>query len=337
MRTNRAFVIDIFMMGLFGAAPMMMACPDNDSGSDAGTDSGSIDDTDAGSLVDAGNLNDAGSDSDAGSGNGGNGPVTDPIGGCVLSSTTGVVPSNLYDNTGIVQSADYAPFTKILTVRGITLMGRADNEDAFMLNVASLIEEIFPGNGNGLNNDKQEEVIRHMYERRTAIPLFKGDDDISFGPGEEEQFDLLTEQNSICDVIFETGQQGQTMEVVEHILHHITMVGLHYAYFNEWGVNEISQLHGQMQNAISEGYYDVSDYQGIPEEERLRILLQEYAYWVISTAWDVQETYGPGGSEWTLPGLAAFQQYQPDMYALIQSTVDQVMAPPSSASLAVFE
>jgi hypothetical protein len=36
-------------------------------------------------------------------------------------------------------------------------------------------------------------------------------------------------RNSVCDVIcYSVG--GQTMEVVEHILHHVTDVGFHFAF-----------------------------------------------------------------------------------------------------------
>ena len=145
MKTTMGSSWGFLTMSCLMAVSLMMGCPDGDSGDDAGTDAGLAQDSDGGGLSDAGNLTDAGHDSDAGSGNGGNGPVTNPIGGCVLSTMTGAVPSNLYENTGIVQSTDYAPFTKVLTVRGITLMGRADNEDAFMNNWAVMLSHLTAG------------------------------------------------------------------------------------------------------------------------------------------------------------------------------------------------
>ena len=46
----------------------------------------------------------------------------------------------------------------------------------------------------------------------------------------------------MCDEIKEidNNEESQIMEVIEHILHHVTMVGLHYTYFNEWGVSKTS-------------------------------------------------------------------------------------------------
>lgn len=39
------------------------------------------------------------------------------------------------------------------------------------------------------------------------------------------------------------------MEIVEHILHHVSMVGLHYNYYSEWGVNTQSQQYSYMTTA----------------------------------------------------------------------------------------
>ena len=43
-----------------------------------------------------------------------------------------------------------------------------------MNQVAGLIEEMFNGKGAGIDQAKQAEVIRIMYQRKTAIPIYKG-------------------------------------------------------------------------------------------------------------------------------------------------------------------
>ena len=35
--------------------------------------------------------------------------------------------------------------------------------------------------------------------------------------------------------------------------------------------------------------------------------MQEYAYWIITSAWDIQETYGLGENEWVLKTSAQLQ------------------------------
>jgi hypothetical protein len=70
--------------------------------------------------------------------------VPNPIGNCVISKPTGKVPKDLYTNSGVMKTKSHAPFDKILTVRGITLMGLPDNTEMFMEKVGRFIEEIFP-------------------------------------------------------------------------------------------------------------------------------------------------------------------------------------------------
>ena len=45
------------------------------------------------------------------------------------------------------------------------------------------------------------------------------------------------------------------MEVIEHILHHVTMVGLHYTFSDDWGVNRSSNQYTEMMNAINQNNY----------------------------------------------------------------------------------
>lgn len=266
------------------------------------------------------------------------GGVADPIGGCVISDASGFVPDDLYSNTGVFQTDEYLPFTKAITVRGITLLGRPENEDAFMEKVATAIEEILPEGKPELDASLQEQMISAMYAHSTAIPFFKGDDDINLTDSEWDQFDEMVDNNSVCDVIFEYGGQGQTMEVVEHILHHMTMIGLHYVFYGDWGVNRKSSHYFHMEDARTNGWYN-ANYGPPNSDESLRIYLQEYAYWVISSEWDIQESYGGdfGGGEWTLTTPTLIETHQPGLHKMYQQTIQTLMQPPSPDTLSWFE
>jgi hypothetical protein len=216
-----------------------------------------------------------------------------------------------------------------------------ENTDQFMLDVAQVVEEMFSQTADGIDAELQQLVIRSMYERKTAIPVLKSSGEMGpeFTNAEWKQFESVQDNHSICDAIFEFGGNGQTMEVVEHLLHHVSMVGLHYTFFDDWGVNTTSKQYTHMQSAISEGYYN-GNYDEIDEpDESLRVYIQEYAYWVISSAWDIQTTFGGdgGGGEWTLQDPDDFQAAQPEMYDIIQQTVMKVMAAPDTSTLAAFE
>jgi hypothetical protein len=254
------------------------------------------------------------------------------FGGCILTTPIGEVPDDLYLVTDIVATDDIPPFTKKLTVYGLTLAARDDASDEFMLLVARTISEIFPRE-EGLDLAKQEEVLRNQYLYKALIPVPVGED-MSFIEEDEATFMLTASQNSICDIIM-SDVPGQVMEVVEHILHFVSDTGLHYAFPAEWGISKDSEIALAMNEAIEKGYYEVEQYGDIDnEEEYHRVLIQEFAYWAISTYWDLQEAYGPvGEAEWNIVTSAELEGKMPALHDMIERTVATVMVAPSLETL----
>jgi hypothetical protein len=255
------------------------------------------------------------------------------LGGCILISPIGEVPADLYQANDVVPTDEYPPFTKKLTVHGLTLAARDDASDEFMQKVATTIREIFPRDEN-LDLAKQEEILRNQYRYKALIPVPVGRD-MDFRKEDEAAWEQTTSMNTVCDIIME-GVEGQVMEVVEHILHYVSDVGLHYTFPNEWGISDSSALAQAMQKSIDEGYYNVTQYGDIEAgEERHRVLMQEFAYWIISTAWNLQEPYGPQGEdEWTIKNQADLKAKLPEFYDVYEATVGRTMVAPSLATLA---
>ena len=257
------------------------------------------------------------------------------IGGCILRVPSVKPPSNLYSISKIIQTDEYQPFTKKLTVCGITLIGREDISDDFMKNVALTIKEMFSPDGENIDKELQERLITNMYEYRTVIPLFKGEN-YEFSASNQEKWDRTVLENSICDIIME-GVSGQVTEVVEHILHFVTAIGMHYTFPNEWGISRNSELYKAMNQAIDNGFYDITQYDEIDDaEDRLRVLLQEYAYWTIYTAWDLREPYGPKNAEWSIMTKAELINKLPDSEMLFEKYVTKVFTAPSKTILESF-
>jgi len=257
------------------------------------------------------------------------------LGGCILISPAAEAPRDLYQESNIVPTDEYKPFTKKLSVYGITLIACDDISDPFMLNIAKTVKEMFPRSG-AIDGALQEDVLRNLYRHRVAIPLFKG----SPGFDSEEEwtaYDNMKLRNSVCDIIMEGEPGRQAMEVVEHILHHVTNVGLHYTFPDEWSISKSSRLYQNMREAIDKEYYDVSSYEDIDDEARERVILQEFAYLLITTAWDLQEPYGGGGDEWTRGGKirnsADLKDKLPKAYQLFEQTIPKVMVSPSKSTL----
>ena len=254
------------------------------------------------------------------------------LGGCILRQPVNEAPEDPYLLTDAIPTDEYPPFVKKLAAYGLTLVAREDISDDFMRLVGRTIVEMFP-QGPEMDSARQAEVLasHHMYAAVIPVPLGR---DYSFMETSAEDWARLESENSVCDIIMQD-VPGQVMEVVEHILHYVSDIGLHYAYPDEWGFGPDSTLVQGMRDAVDRGYYVISQYSDIDDlEVRERVLVQEFAYWVITTAWDLQEDYGPGEIEWQVTDRDDLRAKLPEMDALMERTVDRIMVAPSRRTLA---
>ncbi len=259
------------------------------------------------------------------------------LGGAVQRHPTQAVPDNPFLVGAVVEDGRYEPFPKHLTSCGIVLAATAEVPDGFLELVGQAIGEVF-ARKEGLDLEAQREVVEALHAYGSLLPVPRTERSLErMMRRSEEAFDRLHEQHSICDIIMAEVPGGQVMEVVEHILHTVTDVGLHYRFPEEWGLSRESLLWEAMQMAIDRGYYEIGSYDDLgdaPQEVIDRILLQEFAYWFITTAWDLQEPYGPGEDEWQLRTPADLKTRMPRFYAVYMRTAARVMSPPSRETLA---
>ena len=258
-------------------------------------------------------------------------------GGCIMLNRTREAPDDLFMNSGVVPTDEYPPFTKKIDVYGYTLVGRDDISDKFMIGVAKTIVETLP-QGKNIDNEHQESFIRDMYEHRALIPFYKGTSRIEDGDDRTKWSETRT-KNSVCDVIMEAPGDGQVMEVVEHILHYANDVGLHYTFPKEWGMTRDSELFKFMIECNAKNYYNRDSDKGIEDEDddrNVRGPMQEFGYWVITTAWNLQEPYGPHIGEWTIKDAADMKEKMPEMLEMVERTIGKIMKSPSIATLEEF-
>ena len=111
---------------------------------------------------------------------------------------------------------------------------------------------------------------------------------------------------------------------------------MHYTFPDDWGISRSSPLYQVMQEAIDNQYYNVDQYSEIEEEDRLRVLLQEYAYWLIYTSWDLREPYGPQEAEWSIFNSAELNDKLPESSQLYNNVIPKVMTSPSIETLESF-
>ena len=255
------------------------------------------------------------------------------IGGCVLTTARALPGGSLKAVSSVSAtdgSATYAPFTKILTSYGTTLLALSTVSDSFVTDIGDTIKEMFDATSS-TDSTVQNTFIENSYKYASTIPLFVPTDLNNF------DFQKSKDSNSICDTI-SSGQESrntQVLEVMEHILHIMTDVGFHYTYPDEWGLTTTSTLYTCMQQAINANYYNVSQYENMDNEVKNRVKLQEFAYWFISSAWGLQATYGDNDvSEWSLKTKSSLQTNMSSCYTtLMTNTVDKVLISPDNSFL----
>ena len=94
---------------------------------------------------------------------------------CVQTQPTGAVPQDLYQADSVRSTDEFPPFTKKLTVCGITLIAREDVADLFMEKVAATVSAMFAVHDH-TDTLLQRELLSNLYRYKTAIPLFYGED-----------------------------------------------------------------------------------------------------------------------------------------------------------------
>lgn len=71
------------------------------------------------------------------------------------------------------------------------------------------------------------------------------------------------------------------------------------------------------------------------KEVRNRMIQQELVYWVASTAWNLQDPYGPKNEkEWQIKDRSDLRAKLPDFFAVYEKSVDWDMVAPGTATLA---
>ena len=254
---------------------------------------------------------------------------------CILSYPTADIPMDLYSIGDIIINSDeYLPFSKQITVCGITLIARDDISNNFMNKVANTIYYMFSITSY-TDTLLQQQLIQNLFKYKTVIPLFYGEE-WNISNSEGIAFDETKMGNSLCDIIMED-VPNQVMEVIEHILHHISNIGLHYTMNKDWGLSGESKLYKVTKDAIASGDYNISQYSDISDTSiRNRVILQEYAYWIIYTAWDLRNNYGPSNSEWSIFTKNEFKKKQPRSYELFINSIPKVLTCPADSLLNLF-
>lgn len=263
--------------------------------------------------------------------------TSDKIGGCVFKEV-----QNSYIVTPLSKSMKVTEkkgvFSKNMNVLGLDFIAMEKVSNDFLKDVGQTMEEMFPQDST-LDLPRQHKVLNNLLQYKATIPVIVGHHDSMSEELMTEMENVYEKECSICDVIMYK-QPGQTMEVVEHLLHFITDIGLHYEYPKTWAFNTTnSEVYIAMEEAIDKGFYNVNSYKDMESEKEIyqRVVVQEFAYWLISTHWNLQEKYGPQEDEWTIKNKEDLKDRFPKGYQLVENTVSKIMKAPSNSILEKLE
>jgi Ca2+-binding EF-hand superfamily protein len=260
------------------------------------------------------------------------------LGGCVLTMPRGSVPADVGAVGGVEASRALAPFTKELVACGITLVAEQAVPDSFLVDVGAVIADMFRLDAD-VDITLRAGVLKRLHAYRALLPVVRSEASLdALVQTDPSGFERLRKGNSLCDIIMSEVPEGQVMEVVEHVLHTVTDVGLHTQFPTEWGLSRESQLWLAMQRAIARGDYVIDSYDELRAQadpgESDRVLLQEFASWFLTTAWDLQEPYGPDEEEWTLRTRAELKAVEPEFFEVFERTAGRVLRAPRPEVLA---
>ena len=247
---------------------------------------------------------------------------------------------DMTDRSITIENFDKPGFPKKMITYGTVFAIMEEVTDEFVYEVAQTFHEMFPQDPD-LDLEMQNKVLSKMSQYGSLIPLLNGRYE-SLTDDTKASMEQLSEDYSVCDIImFKDGTGRQTMEVVEHLLHYLTSIGLHLTLPKDWSFSDPkSKVTRVMNQAIDVGLYDVESYNDIIEQDKeiyQRVIVQEFSYWLISTYWDLQEPYGPmSEKEWNVNNKQDLLEKLPEGYDLVENTVDKFMKSPSFDILETF-
>ena len=193
---------------------------------------------------------------------------------------------DMTDRSLTIENFDIPGFPKKMITYGTVFAVMAEVTDEFVYEVAQTFHEMFPQDPD-LDLEMQNKVLSNMFQYGSLIPVLNGRYE-SLTEDTEASMEQLSEDYSVCDIImYKDGTGRQTMEVVEHLLHYLTSIGLHLTLPKDWSFSDPkSKVTRGMNQAIDVGLYDVESYNDIIEQDKeiyQRVIVQEFSYWLIST------------------------------------------------------
>jgi hypothetical protein len=243
----------------------------------------------------------------------------------------------------LILNNDYAPYDKHLTSYGIIVAGLPDVTEDFMEKVGNVLNKTLQRNS--LTSDPDRNLLLGNIIYYQALQRVGSTGMSSYDPPLDETnypgWDNINDNYEVIDFIWEATQNSsedektnaaQVNAIIKPLLHTITLI-LEKS-FTAWSYEDpSSELVLAMNEAINGGYYDPTGKFGDLSETDptayKRAIAQDFAYWMILTAWDLKSYYETvNSSELTIQNRKEMESATPLAHRFFLDYVDPILANP---------
>ena len=243
----------------------------------------------------------------------------------------------------LIKNNDYAPYDKHLKSYGLIVAGLPDVTEDFMKKIGDIVNATF--GRNSVTSDPDRNLLLGNIVYFQALQRVGATGMSSYDPPLNEAnypgWDYVNDNYIVTDFIWEATQNSseeaktnvaQVNAIIKPLIHTITL--MLEKTFSEWSYEDpSSQLVLAMNEAINGGYYDPTGKFGdLSETDSIaykRAIAEDFAYWMIYTAWGSYSSFLPGDSpEWTIETLDEMESNTPLAYALYDDYILRILSNP---------
>ena len=274
--------------------------------------------------------------------------------------------ASIYSSSKVQSSGQYTPFSKSIEVYGLKILGlgkiggQPAVQDEFLQKTAQTFKLLLNPNAPGINKKHQTKALKALANenviQRVGVDAYDAyvprlDNDNYKG------WDKINDSNNATDFIWHLRDEkgtyspsgdAQITETIEHALHTLTQFALPETFPDKLNITSKNgkdtgisgDLYAALQEAISNGVYNINDYQWADDssEEDGQLLLREYLYCLIYAEWGFTPLYTEDKSlspEWSDDHLSpkAIAQDNPLGHQLFKNQISKVISKPSRTDL----
>ena len=274
--------------------------------------------------------------------------------------------SSAYETSSVQATSNYGPYSKVVNVYGLKILGLNNVggmpavSNQFLEKTALTFKLHLDPDAPGINKESREKALEGLTSynviQRVGIKAYDAYSP-SFDSGRISGWDEVNDTHQGTDFIwhlqsnngtYSPSGDAQITENIEHALHTLTQFALPAAFPDEMNVYSSNgratgisgDLYDAFQEAVENGVYDTSDYEGANDgsDGYMQMLLREYLYCLTYAEWGFTQKFTEDKTlapEWSDAHLtpSAIERDNPLGHRIFENYLSKVISKPSIASL----